>query len=79
MMALLSRPVGGYDMAHPLPMFLVITPEQLDNSSVKDRIDDLYSRGLIARFVIDEAQCAIQVSALQFCISLPAQCSFPVG
>ena len=61
----LSQPIGGYakGSGKPLPMFLVCTPEKLldGESGLKEIFCDLHQRGLIARFVIDEAQCALNV------------------
>ena len=40
--------------------FLFITPERIEYSI--HNIGKIYDKGNLARFVIDEAQCAVQVS-----------------
>ncbi len=50
-----------------LPTFLFISPERLQQNDIMMLLTDLSNkepRGLISRFVIDEAQCVLQVSRL---------------
>ncbi|KZW01502.1 ATP-dependent DNA helicase [Exidia glandulosa HHB12029] len=59
----ISLPIGAYakGTGTPLPTFLVCTPEKLlgGEDDMKEIFRDLHKRGLIGRFVIDEAQCAL--------------------
>ncbi|XP_068622467.1 recQ-like DNA helicase Blm isoform X2 [Battus philenor] len=48
-------------MREPLLKLLYVTPEKISNSpKFQSMLDTLYSRGKIARFVIDEAHCVSQ-------------------
>ncbi|CAH2982006.1 unnamed protein product [Chilo suppressalis] len=48
-------------MREPLLKLLYVTPEKISNSpKFQTMLDTLYSRGKIARFVIDEAHCVSQ-------------------
>ena len=38
-----------------LPHFLLITPEQLQDGTLRSRLQEIYKAGCLARFVIDEA------------------------
>ncbi|EJD50635.1 ATP-dependent DNA helicase [Auricularia subglabra TFB-10046 SS5] len=42
---------------YPLPPFVIMTPEQMVTNEMRSILGHLYSKEMIARFVIDEAQC----------------------
>lgn len=44
------------------PTFVYLTPERLEQPCWKERISDLVRNNHVARFVIDEAQCIVEVS-----------------
>lgn len=52
---LLAQPVAT--KRYPLPPFVIMTPEQMVRDDMRTILGALYKRGIIARFVIDEAQC----------------------
>lgn len=47
------------------PTFVFLTPERLQLPSWQGRLASLVAKGHVARFVIDEAQCVLDVSDLQ--------------
>lgn len=73
-LALLSQPMGCFTSSSPLPLVLVITLEQLDVTlGPTAELQDLYQRGLITRFVVEQPELTLVCFSFLLILNLLTQ------